>query len=417
MNIKIGNFNFINNNSDEFRGFGDLQYDDYYFYMDGKEDTLYVSSRNKFDRASEPEMQKYTDFDFQRELAKKYYIIDYNMLITNLINSYIRGKVLNIFNNKNYSKYNLYKNISFSKLMSLKDSSIYKFDFRDTTKFKIDSNKICKGKFIFNPYIENIENLEECYNNNMFKEQIKNSLILKEIQEGVAPKFVYELNKIEEFMKGKKSVNLIFNGYEKFKINPYLSSFLDLRDNKISLNLSYNEQNFFERENPTKNYKDLKLNDLVGLSYGKNVLHIDNSALIDIDKQMTKSTEDKLLLKIDKLNDELLNEYNYYRNTHNQKDYCPYDIQDAINICTQIDLRNLQRESGNLDGKHEEYPTYYSSELEDIFKRFDLIKELEQVENLEDLKDITRELGDNELQQIYYEFLDEEIQETEEDEL
>ena len=51
MIIKIGKFNFLSENKEEFRL---SQYDLIskfdYFYMDGKEDTLYVNSRSDFDK-------------------------------------------------------------------------------------------------------------------------------------------------------------------------------------------------------------------------------------------------------------------------------------------------------------------------------------------------------------------------------
>lgn len=47
MIIKIGKFNFVSENKEEFRLFQDNSYSMFsYFYMDGKEDTLYVHSRS-----------------------------------------------------------------------------------------------------------------------------------------------------------------------------------------------------------------------------------------------------------------------------------------------------------------------------------------------------------------------------------
>ena len=59
MIIKIGKFNFLSENKEEFRL---SQYDLIskfdYFYMDGKEDTLYVNSRSDFDKENK-EYYKY----------------------------------------------------------------------------------------------------------------------------------------------------------------------------------------------------------------------------------------------------------------------------------------------------------------------------------------------------------------------
>lgn len=49
MIIKIGKFNFVSENKEEFRLFQDNSYSMFnYFYMDGKEDTLYVHSRDVY---------------------------------------------------------------------------------------------------------------------------------------------------------------------------------------------------------------------------------------------------------------------------------------------------------------------------------------------------------------------------------
>ena len=63
MIIKIGKFNFLSENKEEFRL---SQYDLIskfdYFYMDGKEDTLYVNSRSDFDKENK-EYYKYKELN------------------------------------------------------------------------------------------------------------------------------------------------------------------------------------------------------------------------------------------------------------------------------------------------------------------------------------------------------------------
>ena len=275
MKIKIGSFNFINNKEDRinFNSYN-LSSDLFnYFYLDGREDTLYVSSRYRFDNAEDPRYEGYSEYNFEKDLLKKYYVIDYNKKITNEINSFIRGEVDDIFKNEDYSRYRLYNNINLNDIFLLEQNSKFKLDLIHDSYIDFKNNRIVQDRVIFNPYLENkpIENLEELYKDGRFNTEIKAGLIKKEIENGIAPKFVTSFITMNDFFENKKSVNLILDGYEKFKINPHISSFLEFRDNKVALNLSYNEENWFEKENPGIDPKDLKLDDIKGFSYGKEI--------------------------------------------------------------------------------------------------------------------------------------------------
>lgn len=418
MKIKIGDFNFINNKEDRinFNSYN-LSSDLFnYFYLDGREDTLYVSSRYRFDNAEDPRYEGYSEYNFEKDLLKKYYVIDYNMKITNEINSFIRGKVDDIFKNEDYSRYDLYNNITLNEILLLDQNSKYANNENYSSAFiDFDNSTIQRGNIILNLYKEKIENLDELYKEGKFKNIIKANLIKKEIEQGIAPKFVTSFIKMNDFFVDKKSVNMLLKDCEKFKINPHISSFLEFRGNKVALNLSYNEEKWFEKENPGRDPKDLKLDDIKGLSYSKEVLELNPEDFKDLEKQIAITPEDKLLFKIDNLKNKLEDEYTEIKIANRWN--IPYSIQEALNEITKIDLRNSQREAGNLEGEIEKYPDYYSEELEDIFRRYDLINQLNQAETLEDIKEITRELGDNELQKIYYELLDDEENEEEEDEL
>ena len=420
MKIKIGNFNFINNKEDRiyFNSYN-LSSDLFnYFYLDGREDTLYVLSRDNFDKAENEAYNSYSEFNFERELLKNHYVIDYNMKIKNEVDSFIRGKVLDIFNNREYSRYNLYNNISLNDIFLLEQNSKFILGSQDSyIDFK--NNKIVKDGIIFNPYLEKMENLEELYNEGRFNKQIKAGLIKMEIENNIAPKFVTSFIKMNDFLVNKKSVNLILDDCEKFKINPYISSFLNFKGNKVSLNLSYNEEKWFERENPGKNADDLKLEDLKGLSYGKEVLKLDPEDFKDLEKQISVNPRDKLLFKIDKLEENLNNDFMQYNSKlykENRIGYTemPYNLEECLNRITRIDINNNQ-----IDTKEKvPYPKWYSRELEDLFVRHDLVKGLKQFETLEELKDISKELDDEELIDICNEFIGyEENNEEEEDEL
>ena len=67
MIIKVGKFNFLSKNKKEFSLLDyDIKSKFNYFYMEGKEDTLYVNSRNNFEN-------KYAEYyKFEQELLKNY---------------------------------------------------------------------------------------------------------------------------------------------------------------------------------------------------------------------------------------------------------------------------------------------------------------------------------------------------------
>ena len=433
MKIKIGNFNFINNKEDNkvnfssFYSFSDLFN---YFYLDGKEDTLFVNSRFNFDQAEDPNKQNYNTYNFERNLLKKYYVIDYNNKISNEVNSFIKGKVLEIFNTKNYSRYDLYNNINFNNIFMLEQDSKYILLNSFESYINFENNKIIKDDIIYNPYLDKLENLEDLYKEGKFKNQIKAGLIKMEVENNIAPKFVTTIIKINNFMtdKNKKSVKIQFKDCEKSTINSHISSFLDIRNNKINLELGYNEARWFEKANPGKQEKDLKLDDIQGLSYSKDTLKINSNDFKELEKQIAITPEDKLLFKIDNLKEEVNTDYNNLMYDYQKKESnlgninisYPYDIQKALNEITTIDIKNNQIKAGKLDEEFNSYPEWYSKDLENLFEKYDNIKKLENLDTIEDLKDIVTETGDNELQQIYYGFLNEEEnseEECEEDEL
>lgn len=164
MIIKIGKFNFVSEEEEEFSlSQNEIDSKFNYFYMDGKEDTLYVNSRSNFE---DKDVEYYK---FEQELLKKYYILEYSSLIHNIIQKFIKDKTFEIFMNNNYAGYDLYKNISISQIEHLKDSSKYNFSYsRNSRKINFVTNKIIYelnsgNSIIFDPYNEEICNLEELY--------------------------------------------------------------------------------------------------------------------------------------------------------------------------------------------------------------------------------------------------------------
>lgn len=392
MKIKIGNFNFIFNMENKLRDFIELQYKDYYFWLDGKEDFLYVTNISNFEK----NIYRQDIPEYEKELKSKYKIISIYREITKQVNLYIDNKVEEFFKNRNYSKYELYKNIELRELNCLKDDSKFKIEFKDEFMLDIDKNKINVGNFQLNPYTEKIDNLDDVFEQGIFSKYIKAGLILKEIEKGIAPPYIYELNKINNFLQDKKNVNLIFKDCEKFKCEAIISYFLRMRDNKFELNLNYNSGNNFKKENPLKKEEDLKLEDLKGISYGKKVIDIDGRVFTNINNQIVITLEDRLKQKVDFLKKDIKNEYYSFKDKMDSKYvYVPYNLEDAINRI---------KENKNTKEKIE----WHNKELDQIIYKKNLVDFLEQAKTIEDIKDVCVELGDNELQNIYYGMLYEE---------
>lgn len=402
MKIKIGNFNFINNNENKLSSYTNFDRDFFeYYYLDGKEDTLFVNTSYKFEKGIyDREIPK-----FESELIEKYKIVKIYEETKKQINNYITNKVEIIFKNKNYSKYKLYKDMDFRKINELKENKNFNYKYGDKLELDFERNKINIGKIQFNPYTEKIDNLEELFEIGFFKEHIKANLILKEIEKGIAPPYISEITKINEFLEGKKSVNLIFKDCEKFKAEARIINFLKLQDSKIELDLGYCTIDNFKKENPGKEEKDLKIEDLKGISYSKNVLDINGRVLANADKQIAITLDDRLKQKIDIMKEDIKDEYYEYRNKVESKgnNYIPYSFSEVINRLKEY-----------KDSK--EKPEWYSKELENIIRKNNLINFLEQAKTIDDIKDVCVELGDNELQNIYYGMLYEEENYEEEEE-
>lgn len=234
MKIKIRNFNFINDSPNVITGnIEDNELD--YFYLDGKEDTLFIRSSYKFDNAKKEEFMNIEEFNFERDLLKKYRVVNYHKEIKNQINNFIQEKSIEKFINKNYSRYDLYNDISIDDILLLNNNKEYSFGYGSTITKDIQNNRIKINDFIYNPYSEKIDNLEEMYEKGKFNAQIRTNLILLEIEKNLAPEFINTILKIDEFLKGKQTINVLLKNDEKVKIDSCLSDLLYFNNNNISL--------------------------------------------------------------------------------------------------------------------------------------------------------------------------------------
>lgn len=409
MKIKIGNFNFINNKENKLSGYFDFNNKMDYFYLDGMEDTLFISYTINFKDAIDPKFKDYESFDYERDLLKKYNVVDYHKEIRNDVNEFIENIVKEIYSNKSYLRYDLYNDISLEDIKDYEKNSIKSLGNDYESYMDIDNNRIVVDGYIYNPYMRKVENLEELYKDGRFKYEIKAGLIKMEIENNQAPKFVTEYLKVKEFIKDKKTFNLLFNNDEQVKISndPFYKY-----KNEISIDIS-----------------GKKLEDIKAITYGREILEINPEDFKNLTMQIAISPEDKLNLRIDEVKEELDRTFSEYK-TELEKNggyyltrYMPTNIQGCLNEVIRIDFHNNIIEEAIKDGTYNEKehgtlkdrPEWYSEKLEVIFERYDLINSLEQAENINELDKIATELGDRKILEIVDELIEKD-EESEEDE-
>ncbi|MDO5555115.1 MAG: hypothetical protein Q4G09_00230 [Clostridia bacterium] len=399
MKIKIEKFNFISNKDNIVDSYTDLQ--DYmkYFYLDGISDTLFVTNYDNF--------EKIDSFDFEKELLRRYKVVNLNKDMKSQINKYIDNKVDELYYLNNYSKYKLYKKMTFDKIKELKDNN-FSFLHEDYLEINFDTNKINYGAFQYNPYTQKVENLETLFNERKFDELISKKLILKEIENDIAPKFITELIKIEDFLKEKQSIKLMFNNINNFKCTAKITEFLYERGLFFELNFYDKTKENFLNENPTKRVEDLKIEDLKGIMYSNKILEINGSNFLNIDKQIAISLDDRFEQKIDKMEKE--NENNYY-NSYSKITRIPTELNGYMPNVLFVALSAIKE----AEKYNNNYPSWYTQDIEEIIKKSYLIQELKETKSLKDAKKIAISLNDNELISILNEFPEKENELEEEE--
>lgn len=410
MNIKIGKFNFINNRENRiFLSGYDIDEKLFnYFYLDGKEDTLYVSSRDNFDKIDEPKYNNYTELDLEKKLSKKFLILDYNMEIKNAVNRFINDKARQIYRRESYSRYKLYKDISLNEMISVEENSKFSLGSTYDSYIDIEDNKIIVDGIKLDPYTQVISNLEDFYKNGRFDEVIKSNLIKLELQDNIAPKFVSTLIEINNFFQNKNNVNLLIKGCEKFKIEPYIRSFLDFRNNNIELDLSYKSERNFLKNNMNIEPKKIELEDLQGLSYGKEVLNIEPKNLENIINQIVISPKDKLFYRLDVLEKNINEDYSKIYNEN-------INLELPFNLKTPKNLDELESITYGTGVKE------IDDKISDLSRKLYDIELIRNTDKVEEFNNAIKDLNDYELNSIAniksYITSNEENEETEEDEI
>lgn len=384
MKIKIGNFNFISNHDNKLNSYTDMREYLNYFYLDGQEDKLYVNSNYYFDSDKYP---------YEKELLSKYQIVNYLDAIKNDVDKFVKNIAWNKFKDKDYIRYYLYNNISIDEITKVNNSINYEFDYSNGKITDFDSNRIIIDGIIYNPYTNKIDNLEELYKNGKFNSLIDNNIINFEIENGKAPDFIYEILKIKDFIEDKEYINIKYKDNSKEKIKTY--HFLDKYKNKISFHSN-------------RDYKQID-----SISFNRKEMPINVEKLEYIENQIIETPTDKLLFKKDELYNDIFTEYRNYREKFKEDYYkknneacdIPDYIQYALNEITRDDISGIKKK-----------PEWYSEELEKLFEKYTAIKQLNDLETIEDLKEIAIELNDAELMETYkwFEAVQQEEEEDEE---
>ena len=89
----------------------------------------------------------------------------------------------------------------------------------------------------------------------------------------------------------------------------------------------------------------------------------------------------------------------------------PDTIKECIERITTLEKNNFKIEQ---EQEKEKYPGWYSKEFTNLWQDYERIKTLENIDNLEDIKDEAIKTEDEELKKIYYMFGGEEDEESEE---
>ena len=354
-----------------------------FFYIDGKEDTLFVN-------------YNIDNTEFGIEIHKKFsQVINYIQSINQQLNSLLDKKVDEMLKYGEYSRYDLYSDFSIAELRDIlnEEKSNYKLSYYDTSfRLNLKDNLLISGNNIeYNPNTNKVENFEKLYENGYFNTIINNKLRRREYERNIAPNFVYELTKVYYFLENKKTVNIKLKDCENFKADANLSYILEKRYNGNDYKLINSSHNIesFERSNPGKSFLDIKIDDLEALSYGRNEsITISPNNLKNLCNQIAITNKDKLKFKLEFLKQELYSQfYNYIQK---MGDELPY-------ISSIYELDRIFRYKDYYENEWDRIPKKEIRNLVDFHRKSILIDSLIKEMNFRDLKELINLTKDDEL--------------------
>lgn len=207
---------------------------------------------------------------------------------------------------------------------------------------------------------------------------------------------------ISDFLEDKKQVSLEIKGENDLrKVDAHIGWILDKRGNEIS----------FE--------KGEKIEDLVAIYYGKKIFKIDTESLKNIQEQIIKTPEDKLNFKIDKMKEDLKNNFKNFKSQNTFESYIPSSLKECEKYISDIHEHNMKVRRGLIQKEGIDFPDWYNNgEYLKIQEFRTDIKLLEETSKIENIKVVAYNQNDEELKKIYEELKQEkELKYEEEDEL
>ena len=375
MLIKVGKFNFLNDKKyiidlDEYNLSGKLFG---YFYIDNKDDVLYVDSKEDFDRKLK------NNEKFENELSEKFSVVDYYRLAKENIEHFIEKKAMERYETQNYSRYDLYSYINVYKLSDLYNAKKTETDIRffGTNVLTDCGNVVIKTSLgenlTLNLYSNEVENLETVYNRGYFEKYINEKIKTIEFNNNKAPAFIYEIMKIMDFLKDKKTVNLIFNDNEKIKVDAKLGNIFDIYNNKIELAIRISS-------NYGKNVEDLK-----AISNGNKFLEINSNNFINTKEQIATTIKDKVKFKLKDVESDLNSEYYKYYDSLREKSYyrdMPLILNEAVSRITSLESYGIE----NI-----RYPEWYSEDIKNMVQISKMIEIIEESNESSEIKQIAED--------------------------
>lgn len=360
-----------------------------HFFIDEMEDTLFVANNINDTEFEEKNGQQFTN------------IINYRININKQINKMIDEKVESLIRNGNYSRYELYNDFTYSDITNFlyKKDKYYndKYDYYSYFKLDLDKNVITADKVIYNPYTNKVENFERLFSEGVFKDEIETRLQIKEYERGIMPKYIYELMNIYNFIQDKQTVNIKLKDCEKYKVEATLDNIVDKNylGNDYSISNSYKRESNFKQANPLKELRNMKIEDLEELTFGKTErLQINGENLKNIQDQIAINGRDKLIYKLNNMSKELDSEFYQYREILNSK------IQTSLDVHDIQFVNNMFKEKDWYKREWEQIPKDEIENLEHFNKKSLMISSLKKEFNYTKLRELINFTKDKELKSI-----------------
>lgn len=215
-------------------------------------------------------------------------VVFFEEYMRNLIKSKLKEQ-LRLYVAKNINNYDLYKRNDITKIIeNLNTDTIsntyisvsnYRLDRIRENKIVIDSHGIC---YIYDLEKNILDVIREGENTSilhalLYQRVLDYAVAKEQYKRGIAPNIVYELKKIDEFVKGKYKIKVILNDDSCYTIKNYSQVFKN-----ISSLFSYYENSdleIFKRNIVENQDKDINIRDIKALKYGQVILPINQENL------------------------------------------------------------------------------------------------------------------------------------------